>query len=58
MYGWDDLKRRLVFDRRCYMYIYRFMFGEFVVVLYTVLEYEIVDNIQVYCYDRRCFFSD
>ena len=49
MYGWDDLKRRLAPDRRCYMYTHRSMPGEPVVVLHTALEYEIADNIQVHC---------
>lgn len=47
MYGWDDLKRRLAPDRRCYMYTHRSMPGEPVVVLHTALEYEIADNIQI-----------
>ena len=58
MYGWDDLKRRLAPDRRCYMYTHRSMPGEPVVVLHTALEYEIADNIQVYCHDSRHFSSD
>jgi len=47
MYGWEDLKRRLAPDRRCYIYTHRSMPGEPVVVLHTALEYEIADNIQV-----------
>ena len=47
MYGWEDLKRRLAPDRRCYIYTHRSMPGEPVVVLHTALEYEISDNIQV-----------
>ena len=45
--GWDDLKRRLAPDRRCYIYTHRSMPGEPVVVLHTALEHEISDNIQV-----------
>jgi len=55
MYGWDDLKRRLAPDRRCYIYTHRSMPGEPVVVLHTALEYEIADNIQVQCHDNRHF---
>ncbi|XP_027043887.1 malonyl-CoA decarboxylase, mitochondrial-like [Pocillopora damicornis] len=47
MSGWEDLKRRLAPDRRCYIYTHRSMPGEPVVVLHTALEYEIADNIQV-----------
>ena len=47
MYGWEDLKRRLAPDRRCYIYTHRSMPGEPVVVLHTALEYEIAGNIQV-----------
>ena len=45
--GWDDLKRRLAPDRRCYIYTHRSMPGEPIVVLHTALEYKIADNIQV-----------
>ncbi|XP_048577832.1 malonyl-CoA decarboxylase, mitochondrial isoform X2 [Nematostella vectensis] len=44
--GWDDLKRRLAPDRRCYIFTHRSMPQEPIVVLHTALEYEISDNIQ------------
>ena len=55
MYGWEDLKRRLAPDRRCYIYTHRSMPGEPVVVLHTALEYEIANNIQVGCHYNRFF---
>ena len=54
MYGWEDLKRRLAPDRRCYIYTHRSMPGEPVVVLHTALEYEIADNIQVGVISKVC----
>lgn len=53
MSGWEDLKRRLAPDRRCYIYTHRSMPGEPVVVLHTALEYEIADNIQVGCHSEK-----
>ena len=53
MSGWEDLKRRLAPDRRCYIYTHRSMPGEPVVVLHTALEYEIADNIQVGCRSEK-----
>ncbi|KAK3739036.1 hypothetical protein QZH41_010503, partial [Actinostola sp. cb2023] len=46
MQGWNDLKRRLAPDRRCYVYTHRSMPREPIVVLHTALEYQISDNIQ------------
>ena len=50
--GWDEFKRRLNEDRRCFVFTHRLLPGEPLVILHTALGDHLRDNMEVMKLDK------